>query len=314
MRRFRLGFAPTLCIGLLSGGSAGAAPAIEHQPLRCIVAGMHPWVQAAAPGAVAVQARFRLLDARQWYGVRLTEDEDGWVGALPRPKASLRGFVYYLEATDASATTARTAEHSVRVVASESACGTEGVSQSVSDADVLAETPAGRPGLPKGFDGPRQEPAGGKIGVFSFSPRTSALVALGLGGTAAGIAAALGSGEPRTSRVELVWSDPPPGSTISLASFALSVRVRLRSSRDVAAGSVVLGLRPVGYAGWCVTLFGAHPALSPDAGVEVTLDRLMPFLPCTSPFTTQQAQVTVRGPDETDAFGNDLPISYSFVP
>lgn len=116
-------------------------------------------------------------------------------------------------------------------------------------------------------------------------------MALGVGGVAAGIAAAVSNDEPETSSVELVSSSPPTGSTISMASFALSVRVRVRSNRDVAAGSLVLGLRPADQTAFCVTLLGAHPGL-----------------------TTQQAQLVVRGPGETDAFRGDLPLSYSFVP
>lgn len=313
MRHLGAALVVTLCLDPLADGAA-AAPVIEHQPVRCIVAGMHPWLQARAEGAVAVVARFRPPEGRDWYSVRLTEDEDGWVGGLPKPGAALRGFVYYLEATDASAGSSRTAEHSVRVVKDESACGADGVGQSISDADVVAESPSGRPGLPKGFDGPREPSAGGKVGVFSFSPRTSALAALAVGGVVAGVAVAAAKSSPPHSSVELVASSPPNGSVISMSSFALSVRVRLRSTRDIGPGEVVLGLRPSDFAGWCVSLFGSHPGLSADDAVDVTLDRLFPFQPCTPPFTTQQARVDVRGPSTNDEFGSELPLSYSFVP
>jgi hypothetical protein len=246
--------------------------------------------------------------------VRLTEDEDGWVGALPRPETGLRGLAYYLEATDAAAGGARTAEYSVRVVADESDCGADGVGQSVSEADVDAEGPSGRPGIPKGFDGPREEPAGERVGVFSLSPCTSALVALGVGGIAAGIAAAV-SGQPAThSSVDVVGSAPPTGSVISMEGFALAVRVRLRSNQDIGAGEVVLGLRPGDFNGWCVTLVGPHPGLRADSPVGVTLDQLFPILPGPPPFTTQQARVTVRGPGGVDEFASDVPLAYTFVP
>jgi hypothetical protein len=63
--RHRGGLVGGLCLGLLPIGGAVASPVVEHQPLRCVVAGMHPWLQARAPGAVAMRARFRRLEARE---------------------------------------------------------------------------------------------------------------------------------------------------------------------------------------------------------------------------------------------------------
>ena len=298
--------------GATQASVATAAPVIEHRPLRCVVAHTHPWIQARATDAVAVQARFRLLDSRDWYAVRLTEDEDGWVGALPQPRASLNAFVYYLEATDAATETARTAEQKVRVVAAESACGTEGVGPSVPEATVTAEAPRGRPPLPKGFAAVEEESVGGKVGVFGFSPRTSVLAGFGLSAAAVGVALAI-SEASSPNQVELVSSSPPPGSTISLAAMAISVRVRVKSSRDIGPGSVALSLRPAGAPGNCVSLWSAHTGIAADSPAEVTLSRVL-FVECPAPFTTQEAHAVVRGPGETDVFGDELPLSYSFVP
>jgi hypothetical protein len=315
MRQACRTFVSMAWLGLLPAGAAVAAPEIEHQPLRCVVAQTYPWLEVRAPGATRVRVRFRLSGSKDWYAVRLAEDEDAWSGALPKPAATLRAFAYYVEATGPDTQTIRTAEHAVRVVAEESACGAEGVGQSVSDADVVAEAPNGRSALPKGFEGAREEPAGAKVGVFSFSARTSLLAAAGLGAVLGGVAYAVSDNEgPTQSTIEFVSSNPPPNATISLANLALSVRVRLKSSREIAAGTVVLGLRPPDYPGWCITLFGTHPHLAADESVVVTADQPFPYLPCTSPFTTQQANMVVRDAGDVDAFSGDLPISYTFVP
>lgn len=300
--------------GVLPAALAGAPLVIEHQPLRCVVAHTHPWIQARAGDAVAVHARFRRLDSREWYTVRLTEDEDGWVGALPRPRASLGAFAYYVEAADEAAATARTAEHEVRVVGEESACGAEGVGPSVPEAEVIAAAPRGKPPLPKGFDEAGQEPAGEKVGVFGFSPRTSVLVGLGVSAAAFGVGLAVANQEtPSPNSVELISSSPPPGSTVSLSSLALSVRLRLSSSRDIGPGSVAVTLRPTGSPGNCVDLWSAHPGLTADRPLEVLLERVL-FVQCEPPFATQEAWVEVRGPGENVVFSDSLPLPYSFVP
>jgi hypothetical protein len=187
----------------------------------------------------------------------------------------------------------------------------------VPDATVVAEAPRGRPPLPKGFSPDSGEPVdegSSRIGAFNLSPRTSLLAALGVGAAAATTVLLVSndSGTP-TYEIELVGSNPPAGSTISLTSVAVSVRLRINSQQDVDPGSVVIDFRPPSSVAGCVTLWAAHPGLRRDQSLDVTVDRVL-FVTCTTPFTVTETQATLRGPGEADLFSTTLPLAYSFVP
>jgi hypothetical protein len=314
MGRACAGFMVAVTLGAASPRlAAEAPPVIEHQPLRCVVARSYPWIQARAAGAVAVRARFRRLGSHDWYVVRLSDEADGWTGALPRPGTSLAAFAYLLEATDAAAGTTRTPEHTVRVVPGEGACGTDGVGPSVPEAMVTAEGPRGRPALPKGFEAGEPEAQGAKVGVLDISPRTAVVAALGVGAAAAGAALVLTDKPEAVNRVELLGSTPASGATISYGSLALSIRVRVTSASDLGAGGVLIDVGPIGRAGGCVVMYAPHQGLTAGRALEVTVDRVV-FVDCVPPFTATHVTAVVNGPNIVDTFGNPLPLSYSFVP
>ena len=301
---------PTLAL-ILAASAVGAT--IEHQPLRCVVAGSYPWIEARADDVAALMVRFRRADSRDWYTVRLTDDGEQWSGALPRPEARLGSFVYYLEATDTAARSSRTAEATVRVAVSEAACGSEGVGPSVPEASVVAEAPKGKPSLPKGFGEVKQDDGQAK-GMFDLSPRTALVAALLVGGGAVAVAKAVADKPLETvEKIEVLGSSPPPGSTLSVRSLALAVRVRVTTKADVAAGSVIVDLRSPGQPIGCVTLRTTHPGLLAGRPLELTVDQLV-FVQCPAPFATDQAEVVVRGPGETDVVSDRFPLPYSFVP
>lgn len=90
-------------LGLLPS-SAYAAPAIDHDPVQCIVAGSFPEFRANfSPGAEVANARlyFKASDTPDWYWVPFSSEATGdWKAVLPKPAPSLRQIDYYLSVFD----------------------------------------------------------------------------------------------------------------------------------------------------------------------------------------------------------------------
>ena len=142
-------------IGLLalSGASPGAsALSIEHQPVTCAVAERFPRMEARlVPGGVA---RARVVFQGQnteWYSVDMKPDGARFFGVLPKPMKSLKRFRYYIEVTDKTMGTNRTADYDTDVVDSTGGCKGRVMAASLGSASILLQGPAGVFALPAGF-------------------------------------------------------------------------------------------------------------------------------------------------------------------
>lgn len=127
---------------------------IEHSPVGCVVAGKYPRFEARfTPAEVIAKARvlFQPKDAAHWYAVAMRAQGPAFQGVLPKPKKSLEAFRYYIEATDKTASTARTPDQTATVVASAAECQGKVVAGALGSASVALEVPAGAPTVPVGF-------------------------------------------------------------------------------------------------------------------------------------------------------------------
>jgi hypothetical protein len=315
-----------LLVGAVPGTAPGApdassaAPRIDHAALTCVVAGRYPRIEAQVtpPDVSEVRARFRLLDSEGWYSVRLSRDGDQWSGSLPRPTARLDSFIYRLEATDEAARTGRTSDTIVRVVSDDGDCGAEGAGPSVADASPVVEAPPGAPDLPEGFGGGGQEEptvtGAGKGGVFNLGPTVSLLA--GLGVTAAAVAVGMKSGDsPATSAfsVAFVGSDPGEGSEISLRAFNLALRFHVVPDVDIPSGSVDVSLRPAFSRLSCLDMSAPFSGLSASRGAVVTVERVV-LVSCQAPFSLDEVQVRVRGPQQGNLFAASFRVSFRVTP
>ncbi len=286
---------------------------VEHKPVLCVVAGTHPWIEARAAGAVSMRVRFRVADDDAWYGVRLSEEEQGFAGALPAPEASVESFRYVVDAVGADTQTTSSPEASVRVVKPEIGCGTQGVGPSVPTAVVAVDAPEGRPALPDGFGGAAQD-GEEKIGMFDIGPHTALIAAVGVGGaafTAARLVA--GDQEVPTQTVEFAGSNPPPGSSIPFDAPALTMRVRATSSKAIPAGTMIVSFRAPSELGWCLTLFASHNGIPADTPTVVELSQFLGRPQCDGPFSTVEVLATVRGANQEDVYSGHLAVSYTFT-
>ena len=88
----------------LAAATAGARPVpaadlptIQHQPVRCLVAGKYPELDACFdPSSRVARARvyFRGEGAVDWYYVEMKAKAPCFRGVLPRPKKSLKQVSY----------------------------------------------------------------------------------------------------------------------------------------------------------------------------------------------------------------------------
>jgi hypothetical protein len=144
-----------LLVSFVASVPAGAeAPAIQHEPVACVVAGRFPRLEARfAPAESVARARvqFQAEGGRHWYGVAMKPGGTAFSAVLPKPKKSLKSYRYYLEVVDTALGTSRTPEYSTTVAASGAACADVKEAGSVSSAVVKVEVPAGAPSLPGGF-------------------------------------------------------------------------------------------------------------------------------------------------------------------
>lgn len=117
-------------------GAAGPVPipgqvTIAHDDVGCVVTGRHPRLSACLSPLESVgRARvvFRAGADSPWFSVALRPDGACHSALLPKPRATISSFQYFIEVVDRSFTTVQRPEgapdraHTTRVVESESAC------------------------------------------------------------------------------------------------------------------------------------------------------------------------------------------------
>jgi len=133
--------------------SEAQTPRIDHRPVECATAGKFPRLEASFdPAATVATARvvFQGL-SKDWYSVTMTAAGTAYSGVLPKPTKSLKSFRYYIEVTDASFGTNRTAEFVAEVVDSASACRGKLMAGALASASVILHSPVGVAVLPAGF-------------------------------------------------------------------------------------------------------------------------------------------------------------------
>jgi hypothetical protein len=111
--------------------AADPTVSIAHDEVACLVAGLHPRMDAciAPPDRVGrAQIQFRANDAGLWYAVDLAPGQSCLSAVLPRPLATTRTVEYFVNVIDRSFTESRRPERApeqpyhARVVARESDC------------------------------------------------------------------------------------------------------------------------------------------------------------------------------------------------
>src|SRR4026209_299070 len=108
---------------LLTCSSAQAqTPRIDHQPVACAAAEKFPKLEARfAPADTVANARVVFQGQNpDWYSVAMKPEGAIFTGVLPKPKKSLKAFRYYIEVTDKTLGTNRTADYTTSVVDSSS--------------------------------------------------------------------------------------------------------------------------------------------------------------------------------------------------
>jgi hypothetical protein len=146
---------PALAVLVVSSSPLGAQTlSIDHAAVGCVMAEKFPRLEARfVPGDAVGKARvfFQTTDRRRWYSVVMTPDGGAFSGVLPKPKKSLDAFRYYIEVTDRSLATSRTAEYTSSVVAGPAGCKGKMMGGGLASAAVTLEVPAGAPAVPAGF-------------------------------------------------------------------------------------------------------------------------------------------------------------------
>src|SRR6185436_530878 len=153
----------TIALGTLLGVMLPAAVAlpqgiaIEHNAVGCIVADKFPKLLSCfKPSSTVGQARvyFRAKGTAPWYYVTMKSEMHCYVGVLPKPRPTTPAIEYYIEVTDRSLNTARTAEYAPVVVADAMTCRKEMLmAAALPKASVAVSAAAGAPAAPPGFAG-----------------------------------------------------------------------------------------------------------------------------------------------------------------
>ena len=175
-------------IVFLAGSIAGAQTlTIDHQPVGCAAAERFPRLEARlAPAESVATARVVFQgQSPEWYSVGMKREGTVFVGVLPKPKASLKEFRYYIEVTGTALDTNRTPDHTTMVIDGSSACRGGLMAGSVASASVLIQGPAGVVAIPAGF-----APAGVVAGAATGSSAGAAGASAGGGGGLSGAAVA----------------------------------------------------------------------------------------------------------------------------
>lgn len=93
--------------------AAATAVTIDHRDVGCVVAGQYPKFEACfRPGANVGRGRvlFRAAGTDPWYYVEMGQDGPCHSAILPKPKAELKGFEYFVDVIDKSFAEAHTPE------------------------------------------------------------------------------------------------------------------------------------------------------------------------------------------------------------
>jgi hypothetical protein len=196
------------CLGATPPAAPAAAPrespalqvpGIDHQPVACAVAEKFPRMEARfSPRDAVAKAQVLFQGASaEWYAVAMQAEGEGFSGVLPKPRRSLKEFHYYIEVTDRTQRTSRTADYTASVVASASECKGKVVAGTLTAAAVVVLGPAGAGVVPAGFAATGVVAAGsGAAGASSAGAGgagglgTGVMVAGGLAAAAGGIAVA----------------------------------------------------------------------------------------------------------------------------
>jgi hypothetical protein len=104
---------------------------IDHQGVGCVVAERYPRVDACLQpraGVGRAQVFFRPTGTTPWYAVDMQPEEGCYTALLPKPRASLQAFQYYISAIDLDFGSRQEPDrapdeaHTARVVAAEGDC------------------------------------------------------------------------------------------------------------------------------------------------------------------------------------------------
>jgi hypothetical protein len=177
-------------LALVSPGSADDAVAIQHQPVRCIVAGKYPQLDACfEPASRVARARvyFKAEGGPEWYYVEMKPEAQCYRGTLPPPQKSLKRMRYYVAVTDQDFAEARTEEYEASVVTSAKSCAIGGVAPYVTTATVVV---SGAAALPAGFAG---------AGLLAGVGATTAVAGAAIVGAGAAGAVIAGGDAPDTT-------------------------------------------------------------------------------------------------------------------
>jgi hypothetical protein len=164
---------------------------IDHRPVECAATGRFPRLEARFDPAAAV-ATARVVFQGQtpdWYSVPMSAGTTSYSGVLPKPTRSLKSFRYYIEATDASFVTNRTAEYVTQVVTSAGACPGKLVAAGVASASVVIHSSAGVAALPAGFSSAGVVGGSATASSGAAAAGASGAAGGGLSGTTIGVAA-----------------------------------------------------------------------------------------------------------------------------
>jgi hypothetical protein len=202
-RSITLGVFAVFTSAFVAGGRAvsaqdGSPLSVSHEGIGCVIADRFPTVSAGVtpPAGATAKVFFRPPGGLHWYAVAMRREGDGpFRAVLPKPKASLKSFDYYVEATDARLQSVRTSEYRPTVAAGRGACGGAPAGVTAASAIIL-EAATGAPAIPAGFSAASVASSAAVSGASAggLSLKTGALLVLGAGAAAVGVTA-LGSEE-----------------------------------------------------------------------------------------------------------------------
>jgi len=187
------------------------APIIDHEPVSCAVAEKFPRLVAQfRPEDAMARASvvFQGANTGEWYSVAMRREGSFYSAVLPKPKASLRAFTYYIEVTDTTLAVNRTPDYTTTVVSASTSCQGKLTAGALGSASVLLHSPAGGAALPAGFASTGVTMAGAAAGSSTGAAATAGGGGLSSGvvvgvvagvGAAAGIAVAAGGNDSKST-------------------------------------------------------------------------------------------------------------------
>jgi hypothetical protein len=221
----------------LAAATAGARfsratdlPTIQHQPVRCLVAGKYPELDACfEPASRVALARvyFRGEGAGDWYYVEMKAETPCFRGVLPRPKKSLTFVSYYLAVTDRDFAEERTQEYTPRVVPDQKSCADGLAAPFLSSASVVV---GGASALPAGFVG------GGVLAGLATTTAVAGAAVVGAG--TAGVVITRGGDEdapassPTTTTLATTTTLPTTTTTLPVNTTTTTTTTTLRGCGD----------------------------------------------------------------------------------